>query len=110
MCERLGKERPAAISCPVLRDDVVVWSSSMSSQDSAAPPTACPNDNNPAVMRYSICCQARVESWRGEVKWSVDNLRLQMSTWLLKSELCGRGVHFDLCTGSGIEISMNYEL
>ena len=33
------------------------------SQHSTAPPTAHSNDNNPAVMRSSMCTQAHIESW-----------------------------------------------
>ncbi|KIJ93680.1 hypothetical protein K443DRAFT_684375 [Laccaria amethystina LaAM-08-1] len=39
--------------CSVPRADVVLWSSPLRSQHSAAPPTARPNDNHPAVtLRY----------------------------------------------------------
>ncbi|KIJ91912.1 hypothetical protein K443DRAFT_466905 [Laccaria amethystina LaAM-08-1] len=44
---------PAAVWFSVLRADAVLWSSPLRSQHSAAPPTARPNDNHPAViLRY----------------------------------------------------------
>ncbi|KIJ94288.1 hypothetical protein K443DRAFT_364677 [Laccaria amethystina LaAM-08-1] len=54
---------PAAIGCPVLPDGAVLWSAPRRSQHSAAPPTTRLNDDNPAVTRYSMCCQAHVECW-----------------------------------------------
>jgi len=48
---------PAAIGCSGLRDDTVLWFAPLRSQHSAAPPTARPNDNSPAVMRYPVCCR-----------------------------------------------------
>ncbi|KIJ91524.1 hypothetical protein K443DRAFT_114909 [Laccaria amethystina LaAM-08-1] len=44
---------PAAVWFSVLRADAVLWFSPLRSQHSAAPPTARPNDNHPAAMRYS---------------------------------------------------------
>jgi hypothetical protein len=54
---------PAAIGCPALLRDAVLWSSPVISQRSAAPPTAHPNDDNPTIMRFSMCRQAHIESW-----------------------------------------------
>ncbi|KIJ94873.1 hypothetical protein K443DRAFT_109718 [Laccaria amethystina LaAM-08-1] len=48
---------PAAVWCSVLRADPVLWPFPLTSQHSAAPPTARPNDNHPAVMRQG--CLAR---------------------------------------------------
>lgn len=58
-----GLPTPATIGCAVLRDNAVLWSVPFRSQHSATPPTDRLNDNNPVVMQFSICCQARVESW-----------------------------------------------
>jgi hypothetical protein len=38
----------------VLRADAVFWSSPLRSQPSADPPTARPDNDNPAVMGYSV--------------------------------------------------------
>ena len=54
---------PAAIGCPGLPNDAVFWSAPRTSQYSAALPTARPNHDNSAVLRYSMRCQAHVESW-----------------------------------------------
>lgn len=48
---------PAAIRSPVLREDAVLLSTPLRPQQSEAPPTARPKDNNPAVMRYPIAAR-----------------------------------------------------
>ncbi|KIJ96661.1 hypothetical protein K443DRAFT_275981 [Laccaria amethystina LaAM-08-1] len=52
---------PTAVWFSVLRADAVVWSSPFKSRHSAAPPTARPNDNHPAVMRYSAARNGAVD-------------------------------------------------